>query len=52
MDEVYGVLDWSWSKARNETVLPRIQALQRPIQGQFDQLRHEIPECSMFHPDF
>ena len=34
MDEVYGVLDWSWSKARNETVLPRIQALQRPIQGQ------------------
>lgn len=34
MDEVYGVLDWSWSKPRNATVLPRIQALQRPLQGQ------------------
>lgn len=33
MGEVYGVLDWSWSKPRNETVLPRIQALQRPLQG-------------------
>jgi hypothetical protein len=45
MDEVYGVLDWSWTKPRNETVLPRIQALQRPIQGQF-QLRHRSISAS------
>lgn len=34
-DEVYGVLDWSWSKPRNATALSRIQSLQRPLRGQF-----------------
>ncbi|KAG8060527.1 hypothetical protein GUJ93_ZPchr0002g25886 [Zizania palustris] len=34
MDEVYGVLDWSWSRPRNETALSRIQSLQRPLRGQ------------------
>ncbi|PAN06838.1 hypothetical protein PAHAL_1G292000 [Panicum hallii] len=48
MDEVYGVLDWSWSKPRNETVLPRIQALQRPIQG--PGYGEALPYTVLFHP--
>ncbi|OEL22417.1 hypothetical protein BAE44_0016564 [Dichanthelium oligosanthes] len=48
MDEVYGVLDWSWSKPRNETVLPRIQALQRPIQG--PGYGEALPYTMLFHP--
>ncbi|CAD6250452.1 unnamed protein product [Miscanthus lutarioriparius] len=48
MDEVYGVLDWSWSKPRNATVLPRIQALQRPLQG--PGYREALPYTVLFHP--
>ncbi|XP_062224462.1 glycosyl hydrolase 5 family protein-like [Phragmites australis] len=48
MDEVYGVLDWSWSKPRNETVLPRIQALQRPLQG--PGYAEALPYTVLFHP--
>ncbi|CAO2039488.1 unnamed protein product [Urochloa humidicola] len=48
MDEVYGVLDWSWSRPRNETVLPRIQALQRPLQG--PGFGEALPYTVLFHP--
>ncbi|TVU29412.1 hypothetical protein EJB05_20977 [Eragrostis curvula] len=48
MDEVYGVLDWSWSKTRNETVLPRIQALQRPLRG--PGYAEALPYTVLFHP--
>ncbi|CAL5021099.1 unnamed protein product [Urochloa decumbens] len=48
MDEVYGVLDWSWSKVRNETVLPRIQALQRPLQG--PGYGEALPYMVLYHP--
>ncbi|CAL4886910.1 unnamed protein product [Urochloa decumbens] len=48
MDEVYGVLDWSWSKVRNETMLPRIQALQRPLQG--PGYGEALPYTVLFHP--
>ncbi|RCV07123.1 hypothetical protein SETIT_1G219100v2 [Setaria italica] len=48
MDEVYGVLDWSWTKPRNETVLSRIQALQRPIQG--PGYGEALPYTVLFHP--
>lgn len=48
MDEVYGVLDWSWSKARNETVLARIQSLQQPLRGPgYDNARSY---SVLFHP--
>ncbi|KAL6634050.1 hypothetical protein ACP70R_026721 [Stipagrostis hirtigluma subsp. patula] len=48
MDEVYGVLDWSWSRPRNGTVLPRIQALQRPLRG--PGYADEPPYAALFHP--
>ncbi|KAF8652939.1 hypothetical protein HU200_062368 [Digitaria exilis] len=48
MDEVYGVLDWSWSKPRNVTVLPRIQSLQRPNQG--PGYADTLPYTVLFHP--
>ncbi|XP_052144724.1 glycosyl hydrolase 5 family protein-like [Oryza glaberrima] len=47
-DEVYGVLDWSWSKPRNATALSRIQSLQRPLRGPgYDDAR---PYTVLFHP--
>ncbi|KAL6899656.1 hypothetical protein ACP4OV_006314 [Aristida adscensionis] len=48
MDEVYGVLDWSWSRPRNASVLPRIQALQRPLRG--PGYVDELPYAMLFHP--
>nr|CAB3450253.1 unnamed protein product [Digitaria exilis] len=48
MDEAYGVLDWSWSKPRNVTVLPRIQSLQRPNQG--PGYADALPYTVLFHP--
>ncbi|CAN6279072.1 unnamed protein product [Urochloa humidicola] len=48
MDEVYGVLDWSWSRPRNATLLPRIQALQRPLQG--PGYGEALPYTVLFHP--
>uniref|UniRef100_A0A0E0K1Y0 Glycoside hydrolase family 5 domain-containing protein n=1 Tax=Oryza punctata TaxID=4537 RepID=A0A0E0K1Y0_ORYPU len=47
-DEVYGVLDWSWTKPRNATALSRIQSLQRPLRGPgYDDAR---PYTVLFHP--
>ncbi|KAF0929420.1 hypothetical protein E2562_021433 [Oryza meyeriana var. granulata] len=47
-DEVYGVLDWSWSKPRNVTALSRIQSLQRPLRGPgYDEAR---PYTVLYHP--
>ncbi|XP_040376938.1 glycosyl hydrolase 5 family protein [Oryza brachyantha] len=47
-DEVYGVLDWSWSKPRNVTALARVQSLQRPLRGPgYDEAR---PYTVLYHP--
>ncbi|WVZ74772.1 hypothetical protein U9M48_022909 [Paspalum notatum var. saurae] len=48
MDEVFGVLDWSWTRPRNQTVLSRIQALQRPLQG--PGYGEALPYTVLFHP--
>ncbi|CAN6268272.1 unnamed protein product [Urochloa humidicola] len=48
LDEVYGVLDWAWCKARNATALRRVQALQRPLRG--PGLAEAAPYAVLFHP--
>ncbi|PAN38719.1 hypothetical protein PAHAL_7G192000 [Panicum hallii] len=48
LDEVYGVLDWSWCKPRNATALRRVQALQRPLRG--PGLAEAAPYTVLFHP--
>ncbi|MQM01746.1 hypothetical protein Taro_034499 [Colocasia esculenta] len=47
-DETYGILSWDWCKARNSYFLPRIAALQSPMQGPglSDSSRYKI----IFHP--
>ncbi|XP_062225348.1 glycosyl hydrolase 5 family protein-like [Phragmites australis] len=47
-DEAYGVLDRDWRKARNETALRRIHALQRPFRG--PGLAEAAPYTVLFHP--
>jgi hypothetical protein len=47
-DEVYGVLDRTWSRPRNETALRRVQALQRPLRG--PGLAEAAPYTVLFHP--
>uniref|UniRef100_A0A0D9VHU2 Glycoside hydrolase family 5 domain-containing protein n=1 Tax=Leersia perrieri TaxID=77586 RepID=A0A0D9VHU2_9ORYZ len=47
-EEVYGVLDSSWSNVRNATALARIQSLQRPLRGPgYDDAR---AYTVLFHP--
>ncbi|KAJ1271557.1 hypothetical protein BS78_06G136300 [Paspalum vaginatum] len=48
LDEVYGVLDWTWRKPRNATALRRVQALQRPLRG--PGLAEAAPYTVLFHP--
>jgi hypothetical protein len=49
MDEVYGVLDWSWTRPRNATLLARVQALQRPLRGP-GYTEALLPYAELFHP--
>lgn len=48
MDEVFGVLDWSWAGPRNGTVLPRVRALQRALRG--PGYAEAMPYSVLFHP--
>ncbi|KAJ4756370.1 Cellulase (glycosyl hydrolase family 5) protein [Rhynchospora pubera] len=32
-DETYGLLAWDWCKARNQSIVERIKALQQPLRG-------------------
>jgi hypothetical protein len=49
MDEVYGVLDWSWTRPRNATLLARVQALQRPLRGP-GYAEARLQYAALFHP--
>uniref|UniRef100_A0A1D1ZE86 Endoglucanase n=1 Tax=Anthurium amnicola TaxID=1678845 RepID=A0A1D1ZE86_9ARAE len=47
-DETYGILSWDWCKPRNSYFLPRVAALQTPLQGPglSDNSHYKI----VFHP--
>ncbi|WOL02448.1 hypothetical protein Cni_G11167 [Canna indica] len=48
LDEVYGVLTFDWSSARNRSLLRRVQSVQRPFQG--PGVAQNPPYALIFHP--